>query len=149
MLGFLYAVILTLLIFFTIYLQGWSFRKPMILKIDFPETVEGLRNGDDVKVDGVMMGKVAEVRLRPGRGVQVTVRLDEPIEVYPGYDVSVGALSILGGNEVSIRRGTQAPGVKPIDTEQVPLEGKAKPSAFDQLGELVATRSISGRAPRS
>ncbi|MBI2933211.1 MAG: MCE family protein [Planctomycetes bacterium] len=136
MLGFFFAVVLMVLVFLTIYIQDWHpFAKPMHLAVHF-DKVEGLREGDDVRVEGIVYGKVKELDLdRKRGGVIVSLELDRPVNLYEGYEITVEAFSILGGNFVTITRGI--PGTLEISTEQT-LIGRTKPSAFDVLASVVS-----------
>jgi ABC-type transporter Mla subunit MlaD len=144
MLGFFFAIILTVLIFTTIYVQRWNpFSTPQFIRAHFDKSVEGLRKGDDVRVDGIVMGKVEDLGLADKGGVIVTLAIDKPIELYRGdgrnpakhYEIKVESISFLGGNHVSIRRGD--PDTPKVDLSNM-VVGSTKPSGFEQFGEVMA-----------
>jgi phospholipid/cholesterol/gamma-HCH transport system substrate-binding protein len=115
-LGFLFFIALLLLGFATLLIKNKAFSffgegSPMYVKFD---NVKGLRPGNEVRVDGVLMGKVKEVKLSkssvPGEpdGAIVSLSLDEPIRIYKGGSVMIESSSVLGGDMVSIHRGKKS-----------------------------------------
>jgi phospholipid/cholesterol/gamma-HCH transport system substrate-binding protein len=132
--GFFFFVALVLLGFSTLLVGDlWSMlQSPTYLDVHF-EKVQGLRERDDVRVDGVLMGKVHAIRLHPSSGVVVRLRMQEPVAIFRDGVVEIDASSVLGGSYVSIRRGSKAP---PLDLGQ-PLPGKTKPG-LDEFGELAS-----------
>jgi phospholipid/cholesterol/gamma-HCH transport system substrate-binding protein len=99
------------------------------------DTVEGLKRGDDVRVEGVVSGKVEKVDLAPS-AVVVALRMFRPLELKTGYKITIESSSALGGNVVAIRRG---PGPDPIvlTPDSKRLVGQASKNAFAALGEAV------------
>jgi phospholipid/cholesterol/gamma-HCH transport system substrate-binding protein len=115
-LGFLFFIALVLLGFATLLIKNKAFSlfgegSMMYVKFD---NVKGLRPGNEVRVDGVLMGKVKEIKLSkssgPGEpdGAIVTLSLDEPIRIYKDGTVMIESSSVLGGDMVSIRRGKKS-----------------------------------------
>lgn len=102
--GFIFFVALVLLLVGTVLIGNYPiFGKRYEMTCRFP-SVEGLREGDDVRVDGVNSGKVRKLKLDKD-GVVVTMETNEPIEMHEGYEIVVESLSLLGGGVVSVRRG--------------------------------------------
>ena len=135
LLGFIFFVSLVILGFGTLLLQGWTppWKELVTLQAHF-ESVQGLRNGNDARVDGVKYGTVTEILLHENQGVLVTVKLDAPVTLYQDFEIKVEAASVLGGSTVSIRRGSVEPALKkPYDV----LPGRTAPG-FEQIGELAA-----------
>lgn len=98
----------------------------------FPR-VEGLRSGDDVRVDGVPYGKVGSIRLRDDGGVMATLLMQGPVTVHrDDGKIVVKAASVLGGTYVAITRGSQG---APYDLAQT-VPGEVQPG-LEQVGELV------------
>src|SRR5687768_4398627 len=97
-LGFLFFVALVILGFGTLLVGDLNpFRATYDLTVNFP-SVQGLREGDDVRVDGVLRGKVHRLDLDPRTGVQVTVRLEgPPVPIYQNAEILVDRSSPLGG----------------------------------------------------
>ena len=94
---------------------------------------EGLKAGDDIRVEGVQYGKVSKIALDPRGGVMVTIDLVGPLEIYEGYEIYVEAFTVLGGNYISVTRGNLLG--RKLDTASV-LKGKARPSALSEVGQL-------------
>lgn len=132
-LGFVFFVSLVLLGFGTLLVGDLQeyFSPKILLTIHF-ERVQGLRKGDDVRVEGLLYGKVKEIRLSPTAGVLVTARLNEAVTLYDDSEILVESSSVLGGNYVSIKRGTRPP-VKKIDQL---LSGRSQPG-LDTVGKMV------------
>ena len=67
--------------------------------------VMGLREGDNVVVRGMPVGKVTDLALRK-TGVHVTVSLDVPLSIRDDYRVQIISTSILGGRYLQIYEGS-------------------------------------------
>lgn len=132
--GFFFFVALVVLGFGTLLVGDlWSlFQSATYLDVHF-EKVQGLRERDDVRVDGVLYGKVHEIKLHPSSGVIVRLRLNQPVTIFRDGAVEIDASSVLGGSYVAIRRGSKEPA---LDTAQV-LPGKTRPG-LDEIGELAS-----------
>ncbi|HLF93505.1 MAG TPA: MlaD family protein [Planctomycetota bacterium] len=132
-LGFVFFVSLVLLGFGTLLVGDLKdvFGSKIFLQIHF-ERIQGLREGDDVRVEGLLFGKVKKIDLSPTAGVQVTVRLNASIVLYDDSEIVVESSSVLGGNTVSIKRGTRPP-TKDLN---LPLSGKSQPG-LDSVGKMV------------
>lgn len=130
-LGFIFFVALVLLGFGTLLVKNWNpLGHPVRLKVHF-ERAQGLRPGSDVRVDGIQFGRVQSVALHGGSGVLVTVELNEPVTLYQDSEIYVESSSVLGGNIVSIQRGSRGPAK--IQTEELP--GKIR-SGLEEVGDL-------------
>lgn len=132
-LGFFFFVAMVLLLFATLTVTKVRFGKPPKVKIDFVQ-VEGLRNGDPIRVDGVEVGKVNSIELRD-QGVRVVGYLEEAIKIHDDYGVFVESFTVLGGNHISIHRGT--PG-RPILPDTTVLVGRPKLNGFEQIGRVLS-----------
>lgn len=130
-LGFLFFVALVILGFATLLIKNVSFLgHPQTLNIHF-ERAQGLRPGSDVRVDGILFGRVEEVQLHPQSGVRVKIKVNEPVVLYQDAEILVESSSVLGGNIVSIRRGSKPPAL--ILTEE--LAGKSR-GGLEEVGDL-------------
>ena len=132
-LGFFFFIALVLLGFGTLLvgdLQG-MFGDPVYIDVHFVK-VQGLRVRDDVRVDGVLYGKVHAIDLDPQGGVRVRLRIQKPVTVYSDGAVEIDASSVLGGSYVAIRRGSKGPA---IQTDL--FAGKTK-AGLDEFTELAA-----------
>ena len=133
-LGFFFFVALVLLLFGSLSItKGNPFSRPLKLKFDF-DRVEGLREGADIRVDGLKIGKVSKIELRDP-GVRVVGHIEEELKLHEGYQVFVESFTLLGGNFISIARG---PSTMPLLPPNTVLVGKAKPSALDQVGRVLS-----------
>lgn len=132
-LGFFFFVILLMLVFTTLTVGEVDFfAKPHFYWTHF-KAVEGLKIGDDIRLEGVVMGKVHMLQLHPESGVNVQIRMNQPLALLEGSDIYVETLSIIGGNFISITRG---PGPGKWDMTQV-LPGKLRANGLTALGSAV------------
>ena len=131
-LGFLFFVALVILGFATLLVKNWNpFGHPVELKIHFTRAM-GLREGSDVRVDGILYGRVVDVGLdKENPGVIVTAKLDEPVTLFKDAQILVESASVLGGNIVSITRGSQAPA---LDLKEK-LTGHAR-GGLEEVGDI-------------
>ncbi len=105
-LGFLFIVALTILLYGTLTVGSINlFAKPQQMRVHF-DTVQGMKKGDDVRVEGVVLGKVVEIRLDDKSGVIALLRLDTPVTLTDTHRITIESFSVLGGSYVSITRGT-------------------------------------------
>lgn len=114
----------------------------VILAVD---DAQGLKPGDDVRVDGIEFGKVQAVEL-DDRAVGILMRLYKKPVLYSNYEVTVESRALLGGAIVSIRRGDPSrpkikwedlPKEKIDDTEYPLLIGRAAPDLLKGAGKLI------------
>jgi phospholipid/cholesterol/gamma-HCH transport system substrate-binding protein len=104
--------------YFTIILSKEAiFRQKTEIQISFPD-VMGLREGDNVVVRGMPVGKVKSLMLvdkdqetgEACSGVCVTLSLDDPLVMHEGYSARILSTSLLGGRQLQIDTGpTEAP----------------------------------------
>lgn len=133
-LGFFFFVALVLLLYGSLAItSGIRFTSPMKLKFDF-DKVEGLREGAEIRVDGLKIGKVAKIELKE-HSIRVVGHIDEDPKLHEGCEVFVESFTLLGGNFISISRG---PHDRPRLTPNTVLRGTAKPSALDQVGRVLS-----------
>jgi phospholipid/cholesterol/gamma-HCH transport system substrate-binding protein len=131
-LGFIFFIALVILGFGTLLVKNVNlFGTPIEMKIHF-ERAQGLRPGSDVRVDGILFGRVDQVMLHPQSGVRVVIKVNEPVVLYQDSEIFVESSSVLGGNIVSIRRGSKG---QPRQLDQE-LPGKSRPG-LEEVGELV------------
>ena len=133
-LGFFFFVALVLLLYGSLAIsKGIRFKSPLKLKFDF-DKVEGLREGAEIRVDGLKIGKVSKIELRIP-GIRVEGHIDEELKLHEGYEVFVESFTLLGGNFISISRGRYD---RPLLPPNTVLHGTAKPSALDQVGRVLS-----------
>jgi phospholipid/cholesterol/gamma-HCH transport system substrate-binding protein len=97
--------------------------------------VKMLRGGDDVRVSGVRVGRVAETRLKNGKA-EAVLEIRREIDIPHDSVATVAISSMLGTNFVSIEAGTPggpvlAPGDRIATRHTADLN-----QIFSQLGEL-------------
>ncbi len=126
-LGFFFFIGLVIVLWATLIVGEFSCRSPVPIEINFP-SVTGLRKGDDVRVDGMLYGKVKEIKLDPKGGVLVTAVVDGKVDIFKDGKIQVESSSVLGGTMVAIYRGSEPPA---LDLSQ-PLVGQLRPG----LGEI-------------
>ena len=151
-LGLIFFVALALLAVGTVGIGDMQlFGTPRSLRIGFP-SIEGLKKGDDVRVNGLSKGKVAEVRpLREGEAglfaqkegdapvrVHVHVRLDEDVVLHRGAKFKVETVAALGGMVLSIDAGDPKEPVLDFDQRHV---GYAVAQPLAQLGDILNTQA--------
>jgi len=130
-LGFLFFVALVILGFATLLVKNVSlFGKPVRLTVHF-ERAQGLREGSDVRVDGMQFGRVEKIELHPVSGVTAHVKLNEAVTLYHDAKILVENSSVLGGYIISIRRGSKEP---PLDLQQT-LTGESR-GGLEEVGDL-------------
>ncbi len=122
-LGFFFFVALVVVLYSTLIVGDIKlFHKPLPIQIRFP-AAGGLRKGDDIRVDGMLFGKVKDIALHETGGVLVSGELDEAVTLYSDARIQVEPSSILGGTMVTIARGSAPPA---LDLGR-PLEGHLRP----------------------
>lgn len=105
--------------YFTIVLSKEAlFQKTYEMKVTF-EDVGGLREGDNVYLRGMPVGKVRGLELKCQQAcmeVCVTVRLDMPIDLHEGYSFRIVPSSLLGGQQLQIHEGDLGGDVVEMET---------------------------------
>ncbi|MDA3800242.1 MAG: MlaD family protein [Kiritimatiellae bacterium] len=135
---FVGVVIICLLVglgYFTIVLSNDAlFAKKQVIKVEF-DNVMGLSEGDNVVVRGMPVGKVDVLVLEPQKGITVTCKLNQPINVYKGYKISVVTTSVLGGRYLEIEPGVNTDPEIQLDK---PLVGEQPVNMMSDLTDVIA-----------
>ncbi|MDD5483156.1 MAG: MlaD family protein [Kiritimatiellae bacterium] len=101
---FMFAVLLGLCVF-TIVLSRENFlQKTYLFEVVFDD-VMGLRDGDNVVVRGMDVGKIKRLVLKED-GVHVIAALLQPVALKSDYQIEVIATSVLGGRYLQISEGS-------------------------------------------
>lgn len=125
--AFMFMILLALG-FFTIVLSRENvFRKNYSMVVVFQD-VRGLREGDNVFVRGVDVGKIKTLEIEPS-GVRVRVTLDQDVVLYEDYSVEILPSSVLGGRFLNINVGSVEKPVVPAGTV---LRGKMPADLIDE-----------------
>ncbi len=115
MVGAFMFMILLALGFFTIILSYENiFRQYHEVTVKF-DHVSGLRQGDNVFLRGVMIGRVRSLIVENDR-VEVTASLQRPVNMREGYRIEIIPSSVLGGQYLSIDEGPPDAPALPEDT---------------------------------
>ncbi|MBG0829646.1 MCE family protein [Planomonospora sp. ID67723] len=91
----------------------------------------GLRSGNDVRVAGVPVGKVTEVRADYGKGhVVVTWKVDDGIRLGPQTRAEITLSNLLGGRYVKLTGPVTRPYMDELPEEQrlIPMERTSTPT---------------------
>ncbi|MBI4575164.1 MAG: MCE family protein [Planctomycetes bacterium] len=132
-LGVLVLTALLALGFFTVVVGKIPVGEPVYLNVSF-DAVSGLRDGNKVRVAGLDVGVVRNLRLRPDGSVQCQFQMDLPLEVREGYKVEVRAISALGGKYVHLDPGPRQ--ARPLGAGEG-LEGTAAAEITEALTAAV------------
>ena len=90
------------------YMKGCSLRvRQYDITVVF-ENVQGLEEGSNVLANGVIKGRVHDVRLEEGR-VIVEASIDKDVKLFSDYRIIIDAPSLLAGKVVSVFPGQQLP----------------------------------------
>ncbi len=111
--GFMFAALVSLC-FFTIILSRENFFKTTYPFAVVFDDVMGLRDGDNVVIRGMTIGKVKELVLMPD-GVQVKAELQRAVGLRADYKIEIIATSVLGGRYLQIDEGQSAEEAPPGD----------------------------------
>lgn len=104
--AFMFMVLLALGLFTIVLSRENLFRRTYTLNIVF-DSVMGLREGDNVFVRGVDIGKIKLLRLQPD-GVHITASLDKELVLREDYRIEILPSSVLGGRYLNISEGTES-----------------------------------------
>ncbi len=116
MVGAFMFMVLLALAFFTIILSYENIFQPSYhLQARF-EHVQGLRQGDNVFMRGVMIGRVKSLTVEPD-GVLVKATLEQEPSIREGYRIEIKPSSVLGGQYLSIYEGP--PGEERVDIDTI------------------------------
>lgn len=152
--AFMFMILLALAVF-TIILSRQSFlQKTYYYEATFDEIL-GLREGDNVYLRGVAMGKIRKITVQE-RDVKVRVGLDRELRLHQDYRLEILPSSMLGGRYLHVYEGSEtAPalaagtalhGVTPVDLiDQATRTVQMIKSTLDEGGMLENLRSGSER----
>ncbi|MDO9541885.1 MAG: MlaD family protein [Kiritimatiellia bacterium] len=100
---FMFAVLLGLGVFTIVLSRESFFQKTFPFEVVF-EDIMGLRDGDNVVVRGMTVGKIKKLLLKED-GVHLVAALQHPVVLKSDYKVEVVATSVLGGRYLQIYEG--------------------------------------------
>lgn len=129
---FMFTVLIALGIFTIVLSRENLLRDAYPYEFVFTE-VGGLREGDNVYLRGMNVGRVKQTSLE-GSQVHVYVTLDVPIKLRYGYKIDVVDASMLGGKYLKIYEG---PEDAPALGENVTILGSKPVDMIQELGKAV------------
>lgn len=129
---FMFTVLIALGIFTIVLSRENFFKKSYRYEFVFSE-VSGLREGDNVYLRGMNIGRVKQTELE-GNAVHVYVTLDVPLSLHRGYKIEVVNASMLGGKYLKIYEGTED---APLMGENVTILGTPPVDVIEELGSAV------------
>nr|WP_321467105.1 outer membrane lipid asymmetry maintenance protein MlaD [uncultured Desulfobulbus sp.] len=113
--------------------------KTYLINAEF-NNISGVKQGADVQIAGVTVGKVRDLQLNADRRAVVAMQLDKSIELPVDSIASVKSQGIIGDKYIQITVGGDEklykPGETILDTESsVDLESLISKFAFGQVGK--------------
>ncbi len=120
--AFMFMVLLALGVF-TIILSRESLFQPNYTYEILFKNVMGLREGDNVLVRGVDVGKIKKIHMKPDF-VQLYVSLDMPLSLHEDYKIEILPMSILGGRFLLIYEGSTNRPMKDMNDPGMVIIGK-------------------------
>jgi phospholipid/cholesterol/gamma-HCH transport system substrate-binding protein len=115
MVGAFIFMVLLALAFFTIILSYENFFTTYYKVEAKFDHVRGLRQGDNVFLRGVLIGRVKGLKVEQD-GVRVLATLEQEPQLRKGYKVEILSSSVLGGQYLSIYEGPPGGASVPLDT---------------------------------
>lgn len=130
--AFMFMILLALGVF-TIILSRQSLFKPTVYyEVSF-RNIMGVREGDNVYLRGVIVGKVGDIVVAK-RSVQLRLALDRQLELHENYKMEILPSSMLGGRYLNVEEGDEDRPLLPAGTK---LVGVTPVDLFDE-----ATRTV-------
>ena len=95
----------------------------------------GLKNGDDVKISGINIGKITKLELDlEDYNAKVDIVINENIKIPDDSSAKITASSLLGGNFLNIIPGSSEKNLEPRDV----IYDTTDPVSFtDMLGKVI------------
>lgn len=129
---FMFTVLIALGVFTIVLSQKSFFKKTYPYEFVFSE-VGGLREGDNVYLRGMNVGRVKQIALEDSQ-VHVYVTTDVPIVLHRKYSIDVVNASMLGGKYLKIYEG---PDTEPLLGENVTILGSPPVDVIEELSSTV------------
>jgi phospholipid/cholesterol/gamma-HCH transport system substrate-binding protein len=130
---FMFAVLCALGVFTIVLSQDNLLQKTYSYEFVFPE-IGGLREGDNVFLRGMDIGRVKQTDLQDGH-VRVYVTLDVPVRLRRGYSIDVVDSSLLGGKHLKIYEG---PEEAPEVGENITILGSKPVQMIEEINRAMA-----------
>ncbi len=147
---FMFVALLSLCVFTIVLSRENVFQKTYPFEVVFTD-VMGLRDGDNVMMRGMTVGKVKALILQED-GVRVVAALQRPIHLKKDFAVEVVISSVLGGRYLQISEGTpsEPPVLDPVVKGKTPKDVMALVSSVaadlkDITGKINAGQGTIGK----
>ena len=128
-------VLLTAIGFLTLGMQSINSQKNGYnISLIFGSTA-GLKNGDDVKISGISVGKITKLELDlDDYNAKVNIIIDNNIKIPDDSSAKITSSSLLGGNFLDIIPGSSEQNLEPSDI----IYDTTDPVSFtDMLGKVI------------
>ena len=128
-------VLLTAIGFLTLGMQSINSQKDGYnISLIFGSTT-GLKNGDDVKISGISVGKITKLELDlDDYNAKVNIIIDNNIKIPDDSSAKITSSSLLGGNFLDIIPGSSEQNLGPSDI----IYDTTDPVSFtDMLGKVI------------
>lgn len=99
------------------------------------DSVAGLDKKSAVRVAGVRVGKVADIRLRPDGRAEVTLEIDKDVQLHGNATAKVANLGLLGEKYVELDPGTQSAPL--LTANNITLRG-SQPASIDDVTNQIS-----------
>ena len=129
------VVLLTAISFLTLGMQSINNQKDgYSISLIFGSTA-GLKNGDDVKISGINVGKITELELNlEDYNAKVDIMINNDIKIPDDSSAKITSSSLLGGNFLDIIPGSSEQNLNPRDV----IYDTTDPVSFtDMLGKVI------------
>jgi phospholipid/cholesterol/gamma-HCH transport system substrate-binding protein len=138
---FMFVALLSLCVFTIVLSRENVFKKTYPFEVVFND-VMGLRDGDNVVMRGMTVGKVKAMLLQD-EGVRVVAALQRPVYLRKGYQIDVIISSVLGGRYLQIYEGPA--GAEPIAPNAV-IKGQPPKDVMALVSDVAADlKDITGK----
>jgi len=138
---FMFVALLSLCVFTIVLSRENVFKKTYPFEVVFAD-VMGLRDGDNVMMRGMIVGKVKAMTLQDD-GVRVVAALQRPIHLKKDYAIDVIFSSVLGGRYMQISEGN--PVLEPLAPDAV-IKGQTPKDVMALVSAVAADlKDITGK----
>src|SRR5436189_5637623 len=130
--GIFMLVILAILGYFVLKIEDVNLNRRGTKEISATfDSAAGLNKKGDVRVAGVPVGKVLDIKLRPDGKAEVKMEIDKDVQLHGNAFARVANLGLLGEKYVEIVPGSPNLPVIPAE-QQVELRG-TQPASMDDV----------------
>src|SRR5258706_2478742 len=101
------------------------------------DSVAGLDKKSAVRVAGVRVGKVTDIKLRPDGKAEVTLEIEKDVQLHGNATAKVANLGLLGEKYVELDPGTANVALIPAEQQGVTLRG-TQPASIDDVTNQIS-----------